>query len=115
MPCGASPCTQKQRFMKVETLTRKALCFAEVPQSRGAKLGICPSRAESLTHRLCESQYSVHVQEQRFTEAERLTEEARRAAREAHLKAEEALSKVCTKSALPARRRWACCCRAATV
>ena len=42
------------------------------------------------------------MQEQRFTEAERLTEEARRAAREAHLKAEEALSKVRTKMVLPA-------------
>ena len=89
--------------MKAETLTREALCFAEVPQSRGAELGIYPSRAESLTHRLCESHCLVRMQEQRFTEAERLTDEARRAAREAHLKAEEALSKVCIKPALIAR------------
>ena len=64
--------------MKAETLTREALCFAEVPQSRGAELGIYPSRAESLTHRLCESHCLVRMQEQRFTEAERLTDEARR-------------------------------------
>ena len=61
------------------------------------------SQQSPLTHRLCKSQYSVHVQEQRFTEAERLTEEARRSAREAHLKAEEALSKVCTSTALPCK------------
>ena len=72
-------------------------------------------QAVPLTHRLCKSQYLVHVQEQRFTEAERLTEEARRAAREAHLKAEEALSKVCTMTALPARRNLACCHLAARV
>ena len=62
-------------------------------------------QAESLIHRLCESRCLVYVQEQRFTEAERLTEEARRAARKAHLKAEEALSKVCTKTVLLARRK----------
>ena len=72
-------------------------------------------QAQSLTHGLCESRCLIYVQEQRFTEAERLTEEARRAARKAHLKAKEALSKVCTKTVLLARRKWACYCLAARV
>ena len=46
-PCSALLCLlcmQEQRFIEADRLTKEALCFAEISQSRGAGLGSCPSR-----------------------------------------------------------------------